>query len=262
MVSKVFPDDELSDRTVEFARRIAKLPTVTALLIKESVNQTVDAMGFSTALDACFKIHQLNHAHWAEVTGGALSYGTVEYGLDDWRISPEILPASKSDPDRKADAAVDVDYPPEAEAFRDQDPRVSGRAPTRRAGPGPVHCRRGRAKGVHCSGGARTLADRGLVAVSWPKEYGGAGLSAIEQVVLAEEFARAGAPERDRERPARHRAAGQHADRAWFRGAEEALSPAHSVRRGPLVPGLLRARGGFGPGVACGPGLYSTATNG
>ena len=98
MVSKVFPDDELSDRTVEFARRIAKLPTVTALLIKESVNQTVDAMGFSTALDACFKIHQLNHAHWAEVTGGALSYGTVENGLEDWRISPEILPASKEQP--------------------------------------------------------------------------------------------------------------------------------------------------------------------
>ncbi len=98
MVSKVFPDEELSNRTVEFARRIAKLPTVTALLIKESVNQTVDAMGFSTALDACFKIHQLNHAHWAEVTGGRLSYGTVENGLDDWRISPEISPASKEQP--------------------------------------------------------------------------------------------------------------------------------------------------------------------
>ena len=41
------------ERTVEFARRIAKLPTLAALLIKESVNQTVDAMGFSTALDAC-----------------------------------------------------------------------------------------------------------------------------------------------------------------------------------------------------------------
>ncbi len=41
---------------------------------------------------------------------------------------------------------------------------------------------------------AATLADHGLVAVSWPKEYGGAGLSALEQVVLAEEFARAGAP--------------------------------------------------------------------
>lgn len=42
----------------------------------------------------------------------------------------------------------------------------------------------------------RALAGAGLVAVSWPTEYGGGGLSPMEQVVLAEEFARAGAPER------------------------------------------------------------------
>ncbi|MBI2701153.1 MULTISPECIES: enoyl-CoA hydratase [Mycobacterium] len=98
MVSKVFPNDELTSNAIEFARRIAKVPTMAALLIKESVNQTVDAMGFSTALDGCFKIHQLNHAHWGEVTGGKLSYGTVEYGLVDWRAAPEILPATKNRP--------------------------------------------------------------------------------------------------------------------------------------------------------------------
>jgi alkylation response protein AidB-like acyl-CoA dehydrogenase len=38
------------------------------------------------------------------------------------------------------------------------------------------------------------LASAGLLAVAWPKEYGGAGLSDIEQVVLAEEFAKAGVP--------------------------------------------------------------------
>jgi alkylation response protein AidB-like acyl-CoA dehydrogenase len=38
------------------------------------------------------------------------------------------------------------------------------------------------------------LADNGLLAVSWPKEYGGGGLSAIEQVIINEEFARAGVP--------------------------------------------------------------------
>src|SRR5690606_14275965 len=42
MVSKIFPADELSDRTVEFARRITQLPTMTSLLIKEAVNQSVD----------------------------------------------------------------------------------------------------------------------------------------------------------------------------------------------------------------------------
>lgn len=98
MVSKVFPNDELSRRSVEFARRIAKLPSITALLIKESVNQTVDAMGFATALDACFSLHQLNHAHWAQLTGDPLGIGTPEYGLEDWRLAPEILPAAKTRP--------------------------------------------------------------------------------------------------------------------------------------------------------------------
>lgn len=98
MVSKVFGNEELSDRTVEFASRIARLPTVTALFIKESVNQTVEAMGFSTALDACFSIHQLNHAYWTEVTGNPLGIGTVESGLEDWRIAPEIMPAAKNRP--------------------------------------------------------------------------------------------------------------------------------------------------------------------
>ena len=39
-----------------------------------------------------------------------------------------------------------------------------------------------------------TLAANGLLGVSWPKEYGGAGLSRHEQVVLVEELARAGVP--------------------------------------------------------------------
>jgi enoyl-CoA hydratase len=65
MVSKLYPEAELAERTVEFARRISALPTVTALLVKESVNQTVDNMGFYNALNACFTLHELNHAHWA-----------------------------------------------------------------------------------------------------------------------------------------------------------------------------------------------------
>ena len=32
MVSKIFPGDELGERTLEFARRIAKIPTMAALL--------------------------------------------------------------------------------------------------------------------------------------------------------------------------------------------------------------------------------------
>ena len=41
----------------------------------------------------------------------------------------------------------------------------------------------------------QTLADNKLLAVAWPAEYGGPGLSQIEQVIINEEFARAGVPQ-------------------------------------------------------------------
>ena len=65
MVSKVFPADELEDKTLEFARRIAERPTMAALLIKDSVNAASDAMGFTEALRHAFHMHELGHAHWA-----------------------------------------------------------------------------------------------------------------------------------------------------------------------------------------------------
>jgi alkylation response protein AidB-like acyl-CoA dehydrogenase len=43
-------------------------------------------------------------------------------------------------------------------------------------------------------GWSRRLYEGGWICASWPTEYGGKGLSTIENVVLAEEFARAGAP--------------------------------------------------------------------
>ena len=39
-----------------------------------------------------------------------------------------------------------------------------------------------------------TLFANGFLGVAWPREYGGAGLSKLEQVVLVEELARAGVP--------------------------------------------------------------------
>lgn len=38
------------------------------------------------------------------------------------------------------------------------------------------------------------LLDNGYLAVAWPKEYGGAGLGLMQQVIVQEEFVRAGAP--------------------------------------------------------------------
>ena len=98
MVSKVFPADELADRTVEFARRIAKVPTMAALLIKESVNQTQDNQGFYNSLNACFSMHQLNHSHWAWTHGGGFPVANETDGLPNWREAPPIKPSVKNQP--------------------------------------------------------------------------------------------------------------------------------------------------------------------
>jgi enoyl-CoA hydratase len=95
MVSKIFPGDELADRTLEFARRIAQLPTMTALLIKESVNQTVDNMGFYNSLNACFTLHELNHSHWAQIHENGYPIALEEDGIPNWKQAPPTVPAVK-----------------------------------------------------------------------------------------------------------------------------------------------------------------------
>lgn len=92
MVSKIFKRDRIEEDTMAFAQRIAALPSVTSLMIKESVNQTVDNQGFYNALQATFTLHQLNHSHWAEVTGGRAS-ATPEWGIPDWRTAPAVKPS-------------------------------------------------------------------------------------------------------------------------------------------------------------------------
>lgn len=89
---------------------------------------------------------------------------------------------------------MDVDYPPQAEAFRDRVRAfLAEHLPPGWSGAGALAPAQRRAI---TQWWRRVLADEGLVAVSWPKKYGGAGLSVMEQVVLDEEFALAGAPER------------------------------------------------------------------
>ena len=66
-----------------------------ALLIKESVNQTVDNMGFHNALNACFTIHELNHSHWAQVHDNRYPIALEEDGIPNWRDAPPIVNVSK-----------------------------------------------------------------------------------------------------------------------------------------------------------------------
>lgn len=89
---------------------------------------------------------------------------------------------------------MDIAYPPEAEAFRDRIRAfLAEHLPAGWSGAGALPPDEREAFGLQWR---RSLTACGLVAVSWPREFGGGGLSPIEQVVLAEEFARAGAPER------------------------------------------------------------------
>jgi enoyl-CoA hydratase len=96
MVSKIFPRDELDDRTLAYARRLAKTNSAAALMINESVNQTVDNMGFYNALNACFTIHQMNHSHWAELNENKHPVGTPEFGVVPWNQAPPVAPLSKT----------------------------------------------------------------------------------------------------------------------------------------------------------------------
>jgi enoyl-CoA hydratase len=95
MVTKVFPAEDLADRTVEFAQRIARVPTMSALLIKEAVNQSVDNMGFYNALNACFTLHELNHSHWAQVNDDKYPIAKEDAGIPNWKEAPPIVTAVK-----------------------------------------------------------------------------------------------------------------------------------------------------------------------
>jgi len=97
MVSKVFPLDELEDKTLEFARRIAERPTIAALLIKDSVNAATDAMGFAEALRHGFHIHQLGHAHWAAHNENGYPVA-LPPEVEDWRTAKPTQLARRDKP--------------------------------------------------------------------------------------------------------------------------------------------------------------------
>jgi hypothetical protein len=87
---------------------------------------------------------------------------------------------------------VDLTYPPEAVAFRAEvRDFLAARLPPGWHGVGALPVDE---VGPFTDRWRRLLYENGLLGVAWPKEYGGRGLSKLEQVVLVEELARAGAP--------------------------------------------------------------------
>jgi alkylation response protein AidB-like acyl-CoA dehydrogenase len=63
------------------------------------------------------------------------------------------------------------------------------------ADPRPGITRDGASQAAYMRAWQRKLYDAGWAGISWPKEYGGRGLSLVEQIIWYEEYARAGAPD-------------------------------------------------------------------
>src|SRR4051812_10351716 len=87
---------------------------------------------------------------------------------------------------------MDVRYSAEADAYREKvQAFLAEHLPADWKGTGGLE---GEALERFSEEWRRTLYEHGYLAVSWPKEYGGAGLTPLEQVIVAEEFAKAGVP--------------------------------------------------------------------
>jgi enoyl-CoA hydratase len=110
MVNRIFAADRLEEETLHYARRIARLPMATALMIKETINQTQDIQGYTNALKASFSIHQMNHAHWAEAgpmrpaalpsAAGQIRPGIQGLGFEPLRPFDVTSPGYNDDLDR------------------------------------------------------------------------------------------------------------------------------------------------------------------
>jgi alkylation response protein AidB-like acyl-CoA dehydrogenase len=87
---------------------------------------------------------------------------------------------------------MDPTYSDEAEAYREKvQAFLAEHLPTNWKGIGALE---GEPLERFVAEWRKTLYEHGYLAPSWPTEFGGASLSALEQVILAEEFAKAGVP--------------------------------------------------------------------
>ena len=67
MVNHVVPRDELQERVLELAEKIASRPLFALKMSKQAVNQSQDAQGQWQAMEAAFSLHQLCHSHNVQV---------------------------------------------------------------------------------------------------------------------------------------------------------------------------------------------------
>ena len=70
MVTRVVPREDLESATMELARTIAQQPMIGLKLAKQAVNQSQDAQGIWTAVQAGYSLHLAAHTHAMVVHGG------------------------------------------------------------------------------------------------------------------------------------------------------------------------------------------------
>ena len=88
---------------------------------------------------------------------------------------------------------MELDLGPQAEKFRDEVRQwLEANRPDELAGIDDERAAYGNVPGIEAW--TQKLTDAGYMCVSWPKEFGGRGLTGLEVAVLNEEFARAGVP--------------------------------------------------------------------
>lgn len=87
MVNHVVPLEELGEFTLAMASRIAARPAFALQLAKRSVNQSQDAQGLGTAIDAAFALHTLSHANNLAKHGKILDPAGYDIIRDESRSS-------------------------------------------------------------------------------------------------------------------------------------------------------------------------------
>lgn len=65
MANRVVPREALEQATLEMAKRVARAPAFSTMILKRSINRAEDMAGFSTALAAHFDTHQVSHVSQA-----------------------------------------------------------------------------------------------------------------------------------------------------------------------------------------------------
>jgi enoyl-CoA hydratase len=63
MVNRVVPRADLEQQTLALAQHIARRPSFGLTLAKQSVNNSLDAMGVYTAIQSAFGLHHVAHNH-------------------------------------------------------------------------------------------------------------------------------------------------------------------------------------------------------